>query len=74
MTVFAESRWGQSRHLGFFNMAITRNGLRMLSQRAVLPAHNFPLSQLFLVLDSFEALFTHAYAQRRAEGCGEGPF
>lgn len=53
-------------------MALTRNGLRMLSQCAVLPAHNFPLNQIFLVLDSFDALFTHAYAQRRAERCGEG--
>lgn len=69
--MFVESRWGQSRYLDLFNMALTRNGLRMLSLCAVLPAHNCSLNQLFLVLDSFDALFPYAYAQRRAERCRE---
>lgn len=38
----------------------------------VLETHNFSLNHLFLVLDSFGALFPHAYAQRRAERCREG--
>lgn len=72
MAVFVESRQGQSRHLDFLKMALTRNGLRMLSWCAVLPAHSFSLNQLFLVLDGFDALFTYVYAHRRAERCREG--